>query len=125
MYHPLLDDLYNIPPPNKINKSNNTNNQTYLEEKETQPDSNQITQKDPTPTPFVLRPLPYPNLPSTTQLYQPTTLRNNNTQTNTQQHMVTPNKEARTNQDQHQPPKNHTTNLYDPLRTLNINARDF
>jgi hypothetical protein len=38
MYHPLLDELYNIPPPNKINKPNNTNNQTHSEEKETQPD---------------------------------------------------------------------------------------
>jgi hypothetical protein len=131
MYHPLLDDLYNIPPPNKINKYNNTNDQTHSEEKETQPDSTQITQKESTPMPFMLRPLPHPNLPSTTkpfntQPYQPATLENNNTQTNTQQHTVTPNKEARTNQDQHQPLKNHTTNLlYDPLRTLNINARDF
>jgi hypothetical protein len=130
MYHPLLDDLYNIPLPNKINKSNNTNNQTYSKEQETQPDSNQIAQNNPTPMPFILRPLPYPTLPETTkpfntQLHQPITLENNNTQTNTQQHTVTPNKEARTNQDQHQPLKNHTNNLYDPLRTLNINARDF
>ena len=66
MYHPLLDDLYNIPSPNKINKPNNTNTQTHLEEKETQPDKNHITQKDTEPTPFTLRPLPYPNPPLTT-----------------------------------------------------------
>jgi hypothetical protein len=82
--------------------------------------------------PFALRPLPYPNLPLTTkppntQIYQSITLENNNTQTNTQQHTVTPNKEVRTNHDQHQLPKNHTTSLYNPLplRTLNINAKDF
>jgi len=130
MYHPLLDDLYNIPPPNKINKSNNTNNQTHSEEKETQPDINHITQKDPTPMPFALRLLPYPNPPLTikplnTHIHQAITLEINETQTNTQQHTVIPNKEARTNHGQHQPPKNHTTSLYDPLRTLNINAKDF
>jgi hypothetical protein len=38
--------------------------------------------------------------------------------------VVTPNKEARTNHQQ-QPPKNHTTSLYDPLHTLNINTKDF
>jgi hypothetical protein len=67
MYHPLLDDLYNIPPPNKINKFNNTKNQTHWDEKETQPDINHITQKDTTPMPFALRPLPYPNPSLTTK----------------------------------------------------------
>ena len=96
MYHPLLDDLYNIPPPNKINKYNNTNNQTHWKEKETQPDSTQITQKDPTPMQFMLRLLPHPN---------PATLENNNTQTNTQQHTVTPNNEASPTKTNTNPPK--------------------
>ena len=100
-------------------------------EKETQPDNNHITQKYTKPTPFALRHLSYPNPPLTTKplntnIHQAPTLETNENQTNTHQHVVTPNKEARTNHDQHQPPKTHTTSLYeDPLRTLNINAKDF
>ena len=123
MYHPLLNDLYNIPPPCKINNPNSTNTQTHLEEKEIQSAKSHMIQRDTEPTAFVLSPLPYPNNPLTTNPV-PTPLKPNGNQTNTHQHVVTPNKEARINH-HHQPPTNHTASLYDPLRTLNINTKDF
>ncbi len=100
-----------------------TNAQTHLEEKETQFNKSHTIQRNTEPIPFVLSLLPYTNNPLTTNSVT-TPLEPNRNQTNTHQHVVTPNKEARTNH-HHQPPTSHTTSLYNPLRTLNINAEDF